>query len=287
MSTNEPPPEQPAADGTPPPPPPPPPPSYGDPAGGYGGGTPPPPPPAPPGGGSSGGASTYSVGNAFSYGWNKFTANVGQILLAVLILVGVLIVIQIVGYFIGQAVACDPSVKFTDNGIETEDCGGIFTVQNIVSWLFSLISWVISLIIGAGIVRAALDITEGRELEAGTVLKPHKLTEVVIASVLIGIATFIGFILCIIPGILVAFFTSYTLYFLMDREDLGAVDAIKASFEFTKNNAGNVILWFLISLVAWFVGALLCGIGLIIALPVILIGTAYTYKTLSNEPVAA
>ncbi|WP_395657161.1 hypothetical protein [Nocardioides sp.] len=284
MSTNEPPPEQPPAGGAPPPPPPPPP-TYGDPAGGYGGGTTPPPPPAPPGGGNPG-ANGYSVGNAFSYGWNKFTANIGQILIAVLILVAVIIFFQVVGFFIGRAVACDPKVEFTDNGIKTEDCGGIFVAQNIVSWLFSLLTWIISMIIGAGIVRAALDITDGRQLEGTSILKPHKLGDVILASVLIGIATFVGFILCVIPGLLVAFFTSYTLYFLMDRQELGAIDAIKASFEFTKNNAGNVILWFLISLVAWFVGALLCGIGLIVALPVVLIGTAYTYKTLSNQPVA-
>ena len=53
------------------------------------------------------------------------------------------------------------------------------------------------------------------------------------------------------------------------------------------NDAGNVILWFLLSVLAWFVGALLCGLGLIVAIPVVLIGTAYTYKTLNNEPVAA
>ena len=276
MSTNEPPPEQ-------PPPPsygetaPPPPPTYGD-----AGGTPPQPPPAPPGG--SGG---YSVGNAFGYGWTKFTQNVGQILLAVIVLVVVLIVIQLVGFFIGNAVACEPDLHFNSQGnLVGNDCSGIFTLQNAVSWVFGLISWVISMIIGAGIVRGALDITEGKELDPKTLLSPHKLPEVIIASILIGFATFIGFILCVIPGILVAFFTSYTLYFLMDREEIGAVDAIKASYEFTKNNAGNVILWFLLSVVAWFVGALICGIGLIVAVPVVLIGTAYTYKTLNNEPVA-
>lgn len=255
--------------------PPPPPPPTDPPA------PPPPPPPAAPGSGG------YSVGNAFSYGWNKFTQNLGQILLAIVVLVAILIAIQLVGFFIGRAVACDPEVTFTDNGIKTEDCGGIFIAQNIVSWLFSLIAWVVSMIIGAGIVRGALDITEGRQLEASTLLKPNKLGEVIIASLITGILTFVGFILCVIPGFLVMFFTSYTLYFLMDRREMGAVDAIKASFEFTKNNAGNVILWFLVSLVAWFVGALLCGIGLIVAIPVVLIGTAYTYKTLNNEPVAA
>lgn len=264
MSTNEPPPEQPPTD-TPPPPP------------------PPPPPPAPPGGGSH-----YSAGTAWSYGWNKFTQNLGQILVAVVILVAVLIVIEVIGFVIGRAVACDPKVEITSTGIKANTCnGGIFVAQNVVSWIFSLISWVISMIIGAGIVRAALDITEGRQLEASTILRPNKLGEVIIASLVVGVLTFVGFILCVIPGILVAFFTSYTLYFLMDRQEMGAMDAIRASFDFTKNHAGDVILWFLLSLVTWFVGAILCGVGLIVAVPVILIGTAYTYKTLNNEPVAA
>lgn len=274
MSTNEP----------PPPPPPPPPSGPVPPTGGYGEAPPPPPPPAP-----AGGAGGYSVGNAVNYGWAKFTQNLGQILLAVIVLVGVLIVIQLVGYFVGRAVACDPEVSYnaTTGSVKVDNCGGIFTLQNTVSWIFSLISWVISMIIGAGIVRAALDITEGKELDPKTILTPTKLGEVIIASLLIGIATFVGFILCIIPGLLVMFFTSYTLYFLMDKPQLGAVDAIKASFEFTKANAANVIVWFLVSVVAWFIGALLCGVGLIVAVPVILIGTAYTYKTLNNEPVAA
>ncbi|WP_051549164.1 hypothetical protein [Nocardioides sp. URHA0032] len=259
---------------------PPPPPSDVPPPSGYGGAPPPPPPPAPPGG------SGYSVGNAFSYGWNKFTQNLGQILLAVVVLVAVLIAIQIVGFVIGRAVACDPSVNLDTGEVETCN-GGLFTAQNVVSWLFSLVSWIISMIIGAGIVRGALDLTEGRQLEPSTLLRPNKLGEVVIASLLIGILTFVGFILCIIPGLLVMFFTSYTLYFLMDRPELGAIDAIRASFDFTKNNAGNVILWFLVSVAAWLVGALLCGIGLVVAVPVVLIGTAYTYKTLNNEPVAA
>lgn len=273
MSTNEPPPPPPPSDnyGAPPPPPPP--------TGGYGGGTPPPGPGAPPGG-----AGGYSVGNAFTYGWNKFTANLGQILVAVLVLVGALVVLQILGYVIANAAACDPKLNLQTG--EVDNCGGLFSLQFFVQWGFSLISWIVSMIIAAGIVRFALAITEGREASASQVLTPHKLGDVVVASLLIGIATFVGFVLCVIPGLLVMFFTSYTLYFLMDRDELGAIDAIKASFDFTKNNAGNVILWFLLSVLAWFVGAILCGIGLIVAVPVVLIGTAYTYKTLNNEPVA-
>ena len=224
------------------------------PAGGDYYGTPPPPPSAPPGGGS------YSAGTAWSYGWNKFVANVGQVLIAVLVLVAVQIVFQAISWTLRD--------------------------QPVLTFLLGLVSWVISMIIGAGIVRFALDITEGKQLNAATLLTPHRLGEVVIASVIISVLTFVGLILCVLPGLAVMYFTSFTLYFLMDRPELGAIDSIKASFEFTKDNAGSVILWFLLSIGTWVVGALLCGIGLIVAIPVVLIGTAYTYKTLNNQPVA-
>ena len=228
---------------------------------------PPPPPPTeppappPPQQPTAAGAGGYSAGTAWKYGWDKFVANLGQVLIAVLVLVAVNVVLNLLGRFISDAL--------------------------IVQWVFSLASWVVSMIIAAGIVRFALDITEGKQLNAATLLTPTKLGDVIVASLLTGIATFVGLVLCVLPGLAVMFFTSFTLYFLMDRQEMGAIDAIKASFEFTKNNAGSVILWFLLSLATWIVGALLCGVGLIAAVPVVLIGTAYTYKTLNNEPVAA
>ena len=254
MSTNEPPPEQPApppgpsyGEAAPPPPPPP--------TGGYGE-VPPPPPPAPPAGGGG-----YSATAAWSYGWSKFTSNLGSILIAILVLVAVQLVITFISYLV------------SDNFV--------------VRYVFNFAAWIVTMIIGAGIVRGALDITEGRELDPKTLLTPQKLGEVVVASVLTSILIFIGIILLVIPGLLVAFFTSFTLYFLMDRPELGAIDAMKASFEFTKSHAGDVIVWFLLSLVTYIVGFCLCGVGLIAAIPVIILGTAYTYKTLNNEPVAA
>lgn len=252
------------------------------PADGYGGPPAPPPPPAPPQGGGG-----YSASTAWTYGWNKFTANLGSILLAVIVLVAATLVIQGIGYFVGRAVACDPEVTVTGTTIKTNDCGGILTASNMVSWVFSLISWIVQMIIGAGIVRGALAIVEGREFDPKILLTPYRLGEVVVASLITGVLTFLGFFACIIGAFVVAFFTSFTLYFLMDREDLGAWDAVKASFQFTKDHAGEVIVWFLLALVTYIVGACLCGVGLIAAVPVIIIGTAYTYKTLTGQAVAA
>ena len=107
-----------------------------------------------------------------------------------------------------------------------------------------------------------------------------------LAALIIGVLTFIGFILCIIPGIVVIFLTSYTLYFVVDR-GLGAVDAIKASFNMVKDNAGVLILFFLATVAAWIVGTCACLVGLLVAIPVVIIAQAYTFRTLNGDPVTA
>ena len=90
---------------TPPPPPPPP---------GAAGGTPPPPPPPP--GGPAGtaplrrrlrrrrsGSGGYSPTDAFSYGWAKFKAKPGELLVPVLIVLVVVIVLEVIVQFILRA----------------------------------------------------------------------------------------------------------------------------------------------------------------------------------------
>jgi uncharacterized membrane protein len=48
-----------------------------------------------------------------------------------------------------------------------------------------------------------------------------------------------------------------------------------------------MVLFFLATLLAYIVGALLCGIGLLAAIPVIYIAQGYTYRRLQGEQVAA
>jgi uncharacterized membrane protein len=40
-------------------------------------------------------------------------------------------------------------------------------------------------------------------------------------------------------------------------------------------------------MLAYFVGAILCGIGLLVAVPVVIIAQAYMWRRLQNMPVAA
>ena len=79
--------------------------------------------------------------------------------------------------------------------------------------------------------------------------------------------------------------TQYFLFFIIDR-NLGAVDSIKASWKFVGDNLGPLILIYLLGMLIAFVGALLCGLGLLVAVPVIVLAQAFAYRTLQHQPVA-
>jgi uncharacterized membrane protein len=263
MSTNEPPPEQP----TPPPP-----------TGGYGEVPPPPPPPAPPGG------NNYNIGDALAYGWKKFQENVGQIIFAAVALFVVYVVAGAIAFGFIALMTSNASCEVTNAGLDCDDGSG-WVWRTIVYAIAIGFVYVVLQIVGAGIIRGALGITEGRPFRTAEMFKTEQLGSVVVASLLVGIATTVGYALCYLPGIAIAFLTSYTLFFVIDK-DLSPVDAIRASIDLTTKNLGNTVLWYVVGGLVAVAGVIACFVGLIVTVPLVIIGAAYTYKVLTNEPVA-
>jgi uncharacterized membrane protein len=271
MSFNQPPPPPPPG-GTPPPPP-----------GGYGG---PPPPQQPQQPYGAGGSSQWDLGAALSYGWSKFQANTAQLVIATLAILGGAIVIGVVYFVVNSAMSpdyvCDSDALFD---CHYED-GAPFLVRFPISILLSMLFFVYAQVVGSGIIRGALGITEGREFQAAQVFKFDNIGPVLVTSLIVGAATFVGMILCIIPGIIVAFLTSYSLFFVVDK-NMAPMDAIKASIDLTKNNLGQTIVWYIIGGIIAELGFVICGVGALVSVPVVIIGTAYTYKKLTGQQVAA
>ncbi|HEY0889241.1 MAG TPA: hypothetical protein VGE38_06480 [Nocardioides sp.] len=258
---------------------PPTPPGYGTPYGGYG--TPPPPPPPAGFGGPQ--SQPWSLGDALSYGWTKFTANLGQILVAAIVfLLGVAIALGIAVALV-SALTTSSTLNLETGEIEG---GSNFLTRTLAQTLAGFVVSCVVWILGAVIVRGALDVADGRPLEFGSLFSRLNLGNVVVASVLVAVLVAVGTALCYIPGIIVGFLASYTLYFLIDQ-DLSAVDAIKASFTFTKEHLGETIVWYIVGGIVAMVGFCLCGVGALVSVPVVVLGTAYTYKKLTGQPVAA
>ncbi|MBT0994740.1 hypothetical protein KIN34_10635 [Cellulomonas sp. DKR-3] len=249
----------------------------------------PPPPAAPaPGGYGAPDGQPVDVMQAFTWGWKKFTENVGPILLGILgylvataIIVGVLYAV-----LAATLLGTSDDLVLHDDGSITYGSGPNFFVLLVVGGLITLVTVVLFSILQAGFVQAALRLSRGEALSVDTFYRFRNLGAVVVAALLVGVLTAVGYALCYLPGIAVAFFAQFTLYYVVDR-GLGAVDALKASFELVKNNLGPVALLSLGIVVVSAVGSLLCGVGLFVALPLALLAQAYFYRRLNGEPVAA
>lgn len=152
--------------------------------------------------------------------------------------------------------------------------------------LFGVVAFIGSFIVQAAVTRAALAITYGQRIELQALFALDGVGQLILGAVLLGVASSVGYLLCFVPGLVVVFFGQFFVHFLLDKR-LSAVDAIRASFGFVNKNLGTLIGFYLASLLAYMVGALLCGIGLLVAFPVVVIAQAYTYRRLQGEPVAA
>jgi uncharacterized membrane protein len=80
-------------------------------------------------------------------------------------------------------------------------------------------------------------------------------------------------------------FTWFTTVAIVDR-NLSPIDGIKASIDVVKKNFGSVLLAGLIFVALILVGALLCGVGLLVTAPVAYLLLVYTYRRLSGGSVA-
>lgn len=286
-----PPPAQPPAGGTPPPS------GFGTPA------APPPPtgPGAPGGYGTPAGAyqqpqgwqpttSQYSVTDAFNYGWRKFQENAVAWILGVLILgVGLVIIQAIYQWLIGSLIVGKSEVVYDQvtGQVEVVTTGGLpggWFGQLLLAFILGIPIVLLGMIASVQFVRAALATTEGK-IELGKFFETRFLGPAIVASVIAGLLTLAGILACYVGMFVVAFFVEFFAYFVLDRQQSGW-ESVKSSFSFVNQNLASVFLLFLASIVAYIIGALLCLVGLLAAIPVILIAHAYTYKVLSGKPVA-
>ncbi len=224
-----------------------------------------PPEQAPSGGGGGGGVAAYGVGgdgfnigDALSYGWSKFVQYIGQIIVIVLII----FVIQIVFSGVSQ-------VLFGRGGV-----GGL-AVGTIV-WVIGLI---VGLVIQAGLIRVGLAVTRGETPEVGMLFETANLGPFIVATILVGLLYLVGFIACCIGAVAVAIFMLFYGYFVLDKS-AQPVDSITSSFNLVKDNFGTVLGF---AIIVFVLNLITCGL----AVGVTQIATAYAYKKLTGQPVAA
>lgn len=210
---------------------------------------------------------------AVKYGWDKFTKNVGPILLGMLayVAVGILLYLLLFAVLIGGASAVGNSGSL-----------GFFGGASIfVLILIAIVMVAFGFFAMAGMYNAVLELTRGKAIEFKDFFVFKNIGNVVIASLLIGAAS--GLLSWTgIGSIAVAFFTMFAILLIIDK-NMGAIDAIKLSSKMAWDNVGTVILLYVAVAILSFIGTIALFVGLLVTTPVALIATAYVYRKLQHE----
>ncbi|MCX2714460.1 hypothetical protein [Mycolicibacterium sp. J2] len=284
-------PPPPAPGGYPPPPGnyPPPPGNYPPPQGNYPPPPPPqggyaPPPPGYPGGPGFGGpAQGYSVGEAVSWAWNKFSKNAAAIIVPTLVFGLVYAVLQGVIQFVSSLFTTVDSSSYDGSSYSASVSMGVGGI--VVSIIGSIVMLVVAAVVQSAYIGGMLDIANGQPVEIGSFFKPRNVVNVIIASVVSGIIVGIGILLCIVPGIIATIMLMFTTVIVLDRNVPG-IEGITASFNLSKANFGPVALTWLTTIGITILGVLACLVGLLVAYPLVSLITVYAYRKLTGGPVA-
>lgn len=262
---------------TPPPPPP---------GGGF---TPPPPPPPAYGGmGNMGNAAPWGPTEAIGYGWNKFIKKPGELIVPVLIVIAIVVVVEIVVRLLLSATLLgthECTTEVLGTSVKTQ-CGPGMVVNIIGSAISGFFVSVLASALGAGVIKSALNVVDGKPVVVGDIFTYAQRPEVLTAAVLLAAGSFVATLLCYFPVIIWQFLTYFTMYFVVDK-GLKPADAIKASFSFVTASLGNMILLAILCALVSVVGVILCCVGLLAAIPIVLLAGAFTFRRLHNEPVTA
>lgn len=218
------------------------------------------------------GVPRLDAGESFSYGWKKFQEH-WQAFVVMVLVVGLISLVTGLIVFLALLPAM--------SGNSTA------TVIGLVLFAAAFVLYMaINFIVQAGVLRAGLGVTKGEAPSLSMLTDTTNLGTYVGTTLLISLAAFVGFILCILPGIAVVVFAAYAPFIALDK-GVGPVEAIQQSIDMVKNNLGPVLLVLLLSYAVYYIGSLACYVGLLVSIPVALVMLAHSYRALTGDTVVA
>ena len=150
---------------------------------------------------------------------------------------------------------------------------------------FSLIRWVLSVYMSAGILRVMLRVVRGEVSRVEDLFADPKLIpQYLVASLLYGLIVFVGFLLLIVPGVVWSLKYGMFGYFMVEHK-AGIMESFRKSAALTEGSK-----WQLFSLALATMGIVLLGllaffVGIFFALPLVSLANAYAYILLGRSAV--
>lgn len=148
---------------------------------------------------------------------------------------------------------------------------------------FNVLGWLLTMLLSLGVIRASLEVTEGREPKVAKLLRPEGYGSYVVASLVFAAGLSLGLALLIVPG--VVFGLTFHLYGFVIAESptVRPIGALRRSAEITRGARVQLLgLWALLVLLN-FAGLLAFGIGVFFTYGISAIALAYAYRLLTGR----
>ena len=153
---------------------------------------------------------------------------------------------------------------------------------------FGVLTLIISAPFNLGMAIFFLNIVRGKEVRIEQIFDGFKnFIPSLVVTLLMAIVVGFGFLLLIIPGIILALGLSMAYYILADNPQMGAVDVMKASWEMMKGHKMDYLIYGLLCIVFSVLGLLVFIVGIFYVLPILYAASAIFYEKIREEQTPA
>ena len=148
------------------------------------------------------------------------------------------------------------------------------------SFIWSLVSWVISMLVQIGSIKIVLELYDKKTLKLSNLYNQHRiLLRYLGATILYMVMVIAGFICLIIPGIYLAIKFQFYSFLIVDK-NMGVMDSLKKRSAMTEGVKWKLLLFALVLGGINILGALCLLVGLLVTIPTSTMATVYVYRKL-------
>ncbi|MHB1068147.1 MAG: hypothetical protein ACYC2Z_12090 [Candidatus Nanopelagicales bacterium] len=234
-----------------------------------------PPPPGEPG-------SAPSIGIAISWAFDRFKRYAAAFI-GLAAVVTVIQFVQQMGARPLQNIIVDCSNPETPGQVNA--CTAAIGLSALAAIVISLVFALLAFVAQIGVQRAAIRSTQGVEPSFSQMLTTQYLGRYILFMLAYAALSFVGLLLCILPGIAVMFLLQLGPYYVLDK-GMGVGEAIKASFAAVTRNLGPALIMTVFNVLVLLLGGLFFGILTLVTLPFTCLFTAHLYRQFNREAVA-
>jgi uncharacterized membrane protein len=225
-----------------------------------------PPMPAGPAYPGASGPQPWELGEVLGHAWNMFKPSWATLVFSMLL-----------GSFITAIPGQLPGILVQTGAMDAGD---------IAYTIIALVCMIVNLLLNAffqvGFIKIWLSAARGQAPQfADLFAGGSRFFPLLGTMILSGLAIFFGFLLLIVPGVILGLGLSLASYYCVDQR-MGPIDAMKASWAATTGQKGKIFLFGLVSVLLIICGYIACICGAFVAIPVVMVGMATIYLRLSG-----